>query len=64
MTGTPLDLTLFGPLPGAIGLLYWLLAAAVVAFALWYSDRLLLKLPHATTRPPTPWRSQPATTTP
>ena len=47
MTGTPLDLTLFGPLPGAIGLLYWLLAAAVVAFALWYSDRWLLKLPLA-----------------
>lgn len=44
MTGTPLDLTLFGPLPGAIGLLYWLLATAVLAFALWYPDRLLLKL--------------------
>ena len=44
MTGTALDQTPFGSLLGAIGLLYWLLAAAVVAFALWYSDRLLLKL--------------------
>jgi len=44
MTGTPLDLTPFGPLLSALGLLYWLLATAVVAFALWYPTRWSFKL--------------------
>ena len=44
MTGTPLDLTPFGPLLSALGLLYWALAIALAAFALWYPKRWLLKL--------------------
>ncbi len=47
MTGTPLDLTPFGPLLSALGLLYWLLAIALIAFALWYPNRWLFKLPLA-----------------
>ncbi len=47
MTGTPLDLTPFGPLLSALGLLYWGLAAAVAAFALWYPKRWLLKVSFA-----------------
>ncbi|OUL98422.1 hypothetical protein [Variovorax sp. JS1663] len=44
MTGTPLDLTPFGPLLSVLGSLYWLLAIAAVAFVLWYPNRWLLKL--------------------
>jgi hypothetical protein len=35
MTGTPLDMTPFGPLLSALGLLYWTLALCAVGFALW-----------------------------
>lgn len=35
MTGTPLDLTPFGPLLQGLGLLYWVVAIGLVALALW-----------------------------
>ncbi len=47
MTGTPLDLTPFGPLLKALGLLYWALALAVAGLALWLPKSWWLKLPLA-----------------
>ncbi len=44
MTGTPLDLTPFGPLLKGAGLLYWALALAGAALALWWFKRWWLKL--------------------
>jgi hypothetical protein len=44
MTGTPLDLTPFGPLLKALGPLYWLAAALCIALALWWFKRWWLKL--------------------
>ena len=35
LTGTPLDLTPFGPLLSALGLLYWVLALGAAGLALW-----------------------------
>jgi hypothetical protein len=39
LTGTPLDLTPFGPLLRGLGLLCWLLALAVLGAALWWVPR-------------------------
>lgn len=47
LTGTPLDLTPFGPLLGALGFGYWLLAIVVVGLALWLPKRWRIKLPFA-----------------
>jgi hypothetical protein len=44
MTGTPLDLTPFGPLLKALGPLYWLAAALCIALALWWLKPRWLKL--------------------
>jgi hypothetical protein len=43
MTGTPLDLTPFGPLLNALGPLYWLAAALCIALALWWLKPRWLK---------------------
>jgi hypothetical protein len=43
MTGTPLDLTPFGPLLKALGPLYWLAAALCIALALWWLKPRWLK---------------------
>jgi hypothetical protein len=43
MTGTPLDLTPFGPLLKALGPLYWLAAALCIAIALWWLKPRWLK---------------------
>jgi hypothetical protein len=44
MTGTPLDLTPFGGLLAALGWLYWVLAMALIVFALWLPRKPWLKL--------------------
>ena len=43
-TGTPLDLTPFGPVLQGLGILYWLLALAAAAFGYWLPKRLWAKL--------------------
>ena len=47
LTGTPLDLTPFGPLLSALGIVYWLLALSLVALAFWLPKRWWVKLPLA-----------------
>jgi hypothetical protein len=47
LTGTPLDLTPFGPLLSFLGLMYWLLALALAGVALWVPGRWWLKVPVA-----------------
>lgn len=47
LTGTPLDLTPFGPLLSWLGVAYWLLALALAGFALWMPGRWWLKVPVA-----------------
>lgn len=47
LTGTPLDLTPFGPLLGGLGFAYWLLALGLVGLALWWPKRWPLKLTSA-----------------
>lgn len=47
LTGTPLDLTPFGPLLTAMGLLYWTLAIGAAALAAWLPKSWWLKLPLA-----------------
>lgn len=47
MTGTPLDLTPFGPLLKSVGYVYWLIALGLAAFALWVPGRWWVKLPIA-----------------
>ena len=44
LTGTPLDLTPFGSLLGALGLMYWVIALGVMAAALWFPRSWLVKL--------------------
>ena len=44
LTGTPLDLTPFGPLLSLLGLGYWLLAFGLAALAAWYPRSLPVKL--------------------
>ena len=44
MSGTPLDLTPFGPVLSAIGWLYWLVAFAILGFALWLPKVLWQKI--------------------
>lgn len=48
MTGTPLDLTPFGPLLKGLGHLYWVVALAILLLALWWPKRWWLKLTSAT----------------
>lgn len=47
MTGTPLDLTPFGPLLKGLGHLYWVVALAILLLALWWPKRWWLKLTSA-----------------
>jgi hypothetical protein len=47
MTGTPLDITPFGPLLSWLGFSYWLLALALAAFAVWVARRWWIKVPAA-----------------
>jgi hypothetical protein len=44
MTGTPLDLTPFGPLVRGAGLLYWLVALAVALFFVWLFRSRMAKI--------------------
>ena len=44
MSGTPLDLTPFGSVLNAIGWLYWLVAFAILGFALWLPKVLWQKI--------------------
>jgi len=44
MSGTPLDLTPFGSVVSAIGWLYWLVAFAILGFALWLPKVLWQKI--------------------
>jgi hypothetical protein len=44
MTGTPLDLTPFGPLVKGLGLVYWVVALVLAGAALWLFKRWWLKL--------------------
>jgi hypothetical protein len=44
MTGTPLDLTPFGPLVKGLGLLYWVVALLLIGVALWLFKRWWLRL--------------------
>jgi hypothetical protein len=47
LTGTPLDLTPFGPLLSAMGQLYWGLALGLALLALWLPKRWWIKVPLA-----------------
>ena len=47
LTGTPLDLTPFGPLLSALGLLYWAVALGAAGLALWLPRSWWAKLPTA-----------------
>jgi hypothetical protein len=47
MTGTPLDLTPFGPLLKSVGYVYWLIALGLAGFALWVPGRWWVKAPIA-----------------
>jgi hypothetical protein len=47
MTGTPMDLTPFGPLLSALGIGYWLLALGAAGLALWWPKQWWIKLPLA-----------------
>ena len=47
LTGTPLDLTPFGPLLSALGLLYWAAALGAAGLALWLPRSWWVKLPTA-----------------
>jgi hypothetical protein len=49
LTHTPLDLTPFGPLLSAFGLLYWGLALGLAGLALWLPKRWRIKVPLAAT---------------
>jgi hypothetical protein len=44
LTGTPLDLTPFGGVLGAIGTIYWLLVLAGILAALWFPKNWLIKI--------------------
>ena len=50
LTGTPLDLTPFGPLLSLLGIAYWLVAFALVAVALWLPRSWHVKGPLAVLR--------------
>lgn len=43
-TGTPLDLTPFGPLLSALGVAYWAMAACLVGLAIWLPRRRSAKI--------------------
>jgi hypothetical protein len=47
LTGAKLDMTPFGPLLTAVGVVYWLLALGLAAFALWVQGRWWIKVPVA-----------------
>jgi hypothetical protein len=47
MTGTPLDLTPFGPLLQSVGIIYWLIALSLAGLVLWVGKRWWVKAPIA-----------------